>query len=426
MSCRPIQRRPRLPRAALRPALTELQLPGNLIELSPRWLAGTKALERRAEAMALPRPEPQRHRRRHAQLRLPRRPQRRRPLRRHPLSFLGFDELTRFPELALPAHVPRPPPTNRPPRKAMPAPRRHPPRRRPRPVRSATNPGGATPRMGRDSLRRPETRRADGAIFLPSRLGGQPAPRPRRLRRELAHLPRAERERLVERRLGDPRRRRALPARMVPDHRTRRAPDRHARSATGTSPAPNPAAGNPDPDWTVGLRLDSTRQQGSSTSPTSSAPAKHPARSNSSSPRPPTGRPRRADRDRRGTRRLRQSVTDRYKRHILRGYSSAATAPPAPRTSAPTPSPPPPKTASSGSSADRNTDAFLDELTAFPNGRHDDCVDALAGAHTTSPDKHSHAGCAPTFPRAASRIGRRTGGSAAITSPSKPCLIGRL
>ena len=29
----------------------------------------------------------------------------------------------------------------------------------------------------------------------------------------------------------------------------------------------------------------------------------------------------------------------------------------------------------------RHADAFLDELAAFPNGPHDDCVDALAGAH---------------------------------------------
>ncbi|MFL5925448.1 MAG: hypothetical protein ACJ77E_00740, partial [Gaiellaceae bacterium] len=29
----------------------------------------------------------------------------------------------------------------------------------------------------------------------------------------------------------------------------------------------------------------------------------------------------------------------------------------------------------------RHTDQFLDELTAFPHGKHDDCVDALAGAH---------------------------------------------
>jgi hypothetical protein len=30
----------------------------------------------------------------------------------------------------------------------------------------------------------------------------------------------------------------------------------------------------------------------------------------------------------------------------------------------------------------RHASAFLDEVTAFPHGRHDDCVDALAGAHS--------------------------------------------
>jgi predicted phage terminase large subunit-like protein len=30
----------------------------------------------------------------------------------------------------------------------------------------------------------------------------------------------------------------------------------------------------------------------------------------------------------------------------------------------------------------RNTPEFLDQISSFPNGSHDDCVDALAGAHT--------------------------------------------
>lgn len=31
----------------------------------------------------------------------------------------------------------------------------------------------------------------------------------------------------------------------------------------------------------------------------------------------------------------------------------------------------------------RHTQAFLDELTSFPHGKHDDCIDALSGAHNT-------------------------------------------
>ncbi|MDP9277144.1 MAG: hypothetical protein M3O76_02905, partial [Actinomycetota bacterium] len=30
----------------------------------------------------------------------------------------------------------------------------------------------------------------------------------------------------------------------------------------------------------------------------------------------------------------------------------------------------------------RRSEELLDELTAFPHGAHDDCVDALSGAHT--------------------------------------------
>jgi predicted phage terminase large subunit-like protein len=42
----------------------------------------------------------------------------------------------------------------------------------------------------------------------------------------------------------------------------------------------------------------------------------------------------------------------------------------------------------------RHVDEFLDELTAFPCGAHDDCVDALSGAHdlltARRPRPHQH------------------------------------
>jgi predicted phage terminase large subunit-like protein len=40
----------------------------------------------------------------------------------------------------------------------------------------------------------------------------------------------------------------------------------------------------------------------------------------------------------------------------------------------------------------RHTDAFLDELTAFPHGKHDDCVDALSGAHAAIDTRASEGG----------------------------------
>jgi phage terminase large subunit-like protein len=35
-----------------------------------------------------------------------------------------------------------------------------------------------------------------------------------------------------------------------------------------------------------------------------------------------------------------------------------------------------------------NTAEFLDELARFPGGRHDDCVDALSGAHRALGRRH--------------------------------------
>ena len=92
----------------LRPSLTELQLAGGLIELAHEWLAGTKARwSGETKTWRFPGRWTQRRRRRDAHLRLPRRCCRCRPLRRHRATrFLGFDELTRFEEAPLPAHVP--------------------------------------------------------------------------------------------------------------------------------------------------------------------------------------------------------------------------------------------------------------------------------------------------------------------------------
>ena len=76
-----------------------------------------------------------------------------------------------------------------------------------------------------------------------------------------------------------------------------------------------------------------------------------------------------------------RAVTDRYKRHVLRGYNvrgDRATGAKDVRASV------------AAAAAEnglikivrgRNTNEFLDELSSFPHGPHDDCVDALSGAH---------------------------------------------
>ena len=229
------------------------------------------------------------------------------------------------------------------------------PRRRARPAARDQQP--RRPRTTTGSRPASSTRhtRADGVVFLPSRLADNPHLDQAAYVDTLAAAPDRRARTAPARRLGDPRRRRALPARLVHDHRAPPAPHQHdsGRALLGSrrdrahrrQPRPRlhrrPAPRAP-PD-----------RAASSTSPTSSANARHPARSSSSSPPPPnaTGatvaivieqEPGAAG----------KAVTDRYKRHVLRGYTVRAR----PRhrrqsTSAPSPSPPPPRTDSSSSSA---------------------------------------------------------------------------
>jgi predicted phage terminase large subunit-like protein len=76
-----------------------------------------------------------------------------------------------------------------------------------------------------------------------------------------------------------------------------------------------------------------------------------------------------------------KAVTDRYKRHVLRGYDVRSLRPTGAKDV---------RARIVAAAADnglikivrgRQTTDFLNELTAFPNGAHDDCVDALTGAH---------------------------------------------
>jgi phage terminase large subunit-like protein len=45
----------------------------------------------------------------------------------------------------------------------------------------------------------------------------------------------------------------------------------------------------------------------------------------------------------------------------------------------------------------RNTNEFLNELTAFPHGNHDDCVDALAGAHSHLSTRNGNLGASSGY-----------------------------
>jgi predicted phage terminase large subunit-like protein len=77
-----------------------------------------------------------------------------------------------------------------------------------------------------------------------------------------------------------------------------------------------------------------------------------------------------------------KTVSRRYHSQILRGYSSRSDRPTGRKDVRAHP-----VAAAAENGLVRlvrgpHTAAFLDELTAFPHGKHDDCIDALAGAHT--------------------------------------------
>ena len=76
-----------------------------------------------------------------------------------------------------------------------------------------------------------------------------------------------------------------------------------------------------------------------------------------------------------------KSVVERYKRHVLYGYNVRSVRATGPKEIRPR------VVAAAAENGlikivhHKHSNALLDELAAFPNGAHDDCVDALAGAY---------------------------------------------
>ena len=190
-------------------------------------------------------------------------------------------------------------------------------------IRSASNPGGQHHEWVKTRFVDPATRRRRRLPALPA--DRQPPHRPGRL---LAHRSPAATRRTRTTLHGDW---------EIPDDgelfqrdwftiiEPTNSPTRQSRCATGTSPQANPHPATPTPTTPSGSASSSTRRPASSTSPTSSASARPPARSNSSSPPPPS----RDGRDvtiviEQEAGGAGKALTDRYNRHILRGYNVRA------------------------------------------------------------------------------------------------------
>ena len=249
-------------------------------------------------------------------------------------------------------------------------------------VRATSNPGGAGHGWVKSHFVDPETRQP--GVVLPARPGSsttRTSTEP--LRRGARDPPGAERAAAPERRLGRPRRRRAVPARLVPADRPQPAPEARDAVRYWDLAATEPGPANPDPDYTVGLRLDKD------------ASGKFTIRDNVRGRWSEDVVERKvrqtAVEDGRGVDvyieqepgASGKSLLGYYKRQVLQGYVCYS------------------GLVNSGNKEVRSRPAaaavanglvsivrgenlipFLDEASMFPNGEHDDCVDAFSGAHT--------------------------------------------
>jgi predicted phage terminase large subunit-like protein len=366
----------------LRASLAELALPGNLIDLSHQWLAGSRAVW-------------------NGDLHQWRFPGRGRSgadgatltfgylagendVARYygsSYSFLAYDELTQFDELlyrrmfrvlrqptGLDGGQPAPDGT-----RLADVPLR---------VRAASNPGGPGHAWVRARFIDP-TSRAEGAIFLPSRLADNPHLNQTGYLESLAHQPNAEWERLVNGDWEVPDDGELFKREWVPIIEPHEVPADTVAVRYWDLASSEPSAANPDPDWTVGLRLDHDRGSGvfyvkdivrvrkapGAVQQLVAATAEEDGRDVAIVIEEEPGS-------------SGKTVTAGYKAHVLPGYTVKSHRPTGPKH----------VRAHNVAAAAENgllrlvrgphTAAFLDELTSFPHGRHDDCVDALAGAHT--------------------------------------------
>ncbi|HEV2590636.1 MAG TPA: phage terminase large subunit [Gaiellaceae bacterium] len=366
----------------LRPSLTELALPGNLIDLSHDWLAATKASW-------------------NAEMNQWRFPGRTRSgaggatltfgylrddgdVARYAgtsFSYLGFDELTRFPEL----HYRRMQRVLRQPtgmQRGDPAPDGTCLADVPARLRAASNPGLDHHEWVRARFVDPNTR-PDDVVYLPCRRTDNPHLDHDAYSKSLVDLPAAERERLMNGNWDIANDGELFKRDWFSIIEPADVPAATKAVRYWDLAATEPSAGNPNPDWTVGLRLDLHPETGVfyitdivrvreaagaiEELVAATAEADGPAvqivieQEGGSSGK---------------------AVTDRYHSHILRGYASSSDRPSGAKDVRARPVAAAAENGLLRLARGRNTNPFLDELTAFPHGEHDDCVDALAGAHS--------------------------------------------
>lgn len=360
----------------LRPSLKELHLAGGLIALSHEWFAGTGARwSQDAHRWTFPSG---------ATLTFGYLADEGDLSRYHgaSYSFLGFDELAQFDETlyrrmfrvlrqpsATDAMAAAPDGT-----RVSDVPVR---------VRSTSNPGGAGHAWVKDRFV-DESTRHPGVVYLPSRITDNPHLDRDTYLETLAHLPTAERMRLMDGDWNVPDDGELFQREWFQIIEPHQLPDWKELSLARywDLAATAPSAANRDPDWTVGLLIGFHRKTGNYYIVDIVRERKGPGEIERLVKKT-------AERD--GSKVLTvieqdpgaagKYAAERYTKHVLHGHRCKAV--PVSGDKA---------TRARNAAADAHNSAiyivrcrhmhdFLDELTAFPHAKHDDCVDALSGAH---------------------------------------------
>jgi len=365
----------------LRPSLAELALPGNLIDLSHTWLAQTKAVWN-GEVKQWRFPGRSRNGADGATLTFGYLADDNDVARYagSSFSYLGFDELTRFPEQhyrRMQRVLRQPTGMQRGPAAADGTCLADVPAR----VRSASNPGLAHHEWVRARFVDPQTR-PDGVVYLPSRMADNPHLDQAAYTATLTHLPTAERERLLNGNWEIPNDGELFKREWFPIVGPANVPPGTFAVRYWDLAATEPSAGNPDPDWTVGLRLDLCPIAGDYyitdiiRERKAAGAIEQLVAATAHSDGPEVEIVIEQEGGASG-----KAVSDRFIRHVLRGYTCRSDRPSGAKDVRARPVAAAAENGLLRLVRGPHTSAFLDEITAFPHAKHDDCVDALAGAH---------------------------------------------
>jgi predicted phage terminase large subunit-like protein len=249
-------------------------------------------------------------------------------------------------------------------------------------ARATSNPGGPNHQWIRDYFVDPDTR-APGVVFIPSRWRDNPHLDLDSYHAMLAHLPHAERERLINGDWNVADEGEMFRREWFQTTRRSAIPDKTRAVRAWDFAGKTPTLANPDPDYTVGLRLeidDTTgiyyitgivrrRVHAGEIERLVRATAENDGRAVEIviEQEPASSG---------------QQLAHHYKAHVLRGFNARSVQPTGSKEV---------RAQVVAAAAENglirlvpgpNTREFLDEIAAFPNGAHDDCVDALAAAHS--------------------------------------------